>query len=207
MDALKNNSARMLSRTQFVWIAFFLIIPSVLFALQVGNQEFKSSMLLVELSSFNERPTNDPIFNGIKQSQWTSISIQQLNQPAGTVERIEREHKRLGLDGLGFHFLIGNGNGIGDGVTHVGYRWLEQLAAAKPVDAQDWSKGTISICLVGNGDRRPFSDTQIKHLTRLIQRLQIELSIPTDKINLDSTGQFFAEARFLGQIYDIPASP
>ena len=210
MDILKNDTARTLSRTQFVWIAFFVIIPSSLFVLQIGTHDFKSGMLLVGLSSINERPTVDPVFDSIdnyKQSQWQSIVIQQLGQPAGTVERIDREHRLLGLDGLGFHFLIGNGNGLGDGDIHVGYRWLEQLAAAKPLGSTNWNRDTISICLVGNGDRRPFSETQIKHLTRLVQRLQAELSVPVDKITLEATGQFFAEAQFRGQLLDIPVSP
>ena len=210
MDTLKNDSARTLSRTQFVWIAFFVVIPSALFILQIGNQDFKSGMLLVGLSSINERPEVDPVFDGIddrQSSQWKSIVIQQLSQPAGTVERIERDHRQLGLDGLGYHFLIGNGNGLGDGVIHVGYRWLEQLAAAKPLGSTNWNRDSISICLVGNGDRRPFSEIQIKHLTRLVQRLQAELSVPVDQITFESTGQFFAEAQFRGQLLDIPTSP
>jgi len=119
-----------------------------------------------------------------------------------------------GLNGIGYHFVIGNGNGLGDGVIHVGYRWIDQLPAARPTQSLLWEASTISICLVGNGDRRPFSDMQIRHLARLVQRLQQELAIPSERVLLASEitnssvspGQYFAEAQFRGQLLDIPSN-
>ena len=208
MDVLKNDSARMLSRTQFVWIAFFILIPSALFILQIGNHDSQSGLILMRLSDVDERPAKDPVFESIQKeslSQWKTIVIQQLGQPSGTQERVHREHKQLGLDGLGYHFLIGNGNGLGDGFIHVGYRWIEQSPAAKPFNASEMDHQTISICLVGSGDRRPFTAMQLRHVIRLVQRLQVELGIPESNVSLGSTGQFFAEAQFRSQLRDIPS--
>ena len=208
MDVLKNDSARMLSRTQFVWIAFFILIPSALFILQIGNRDTPSGIVLVRLSDVDERPAVDQVFQSVQKeslSQWKTIVIQQLNQPSGTPERVDREHKQLGLDGLGYHFLIGNGNGLGDGFVHIGYRWIEQSPAVKPFNASDMDHQTISICLIGNGDRRPFTEIQLLHVTRLVQRLQVELGIPESRVSLSSTGKHFAEAQFRSQLRDIPA--
>ena len=213
MTTVKNRSARTLSRTQLVWVAFFVFIPSALFILTLINPKNSDSRVINALVAIGERPTEDPIFSQVESlNGWSTIVIKHLGQPSGVISRIERDHKMKGLNGIGYHFVIGNGNGLGDGLIHVGYRWIEQLPAAKPKQSLQWEDSTISICLVGNGDRRPFSDMQIRHLTRLVQRLQQELSIPSDRVLLArevsnssvSPGQYFAEAQFRGQLLDIP---
>jgi len=213
---MKNDSARMLSkRTQIVWAAFFFLIPSVLFLLLLGSDNLQGSVLLTKLAPIEERPQDDPIVTAIdSQEKWTSIVIQHLGQPAGSVESVDRSHRQAGLDGLGYHFLIGNGNGLDDGDIQIGYRWLKQQPAARPlgIDSSRWDSGMISICLVGNGNRRPFTNRQLLHVSRLVQRLQQELSIPSSSVFLaselgsdtSSPGQFFAEAQFKGQLLEIP---
>jgi len=164
---MNQNSARMLSRrTQIVWALFFVSITSALLILQLGEEPLQSGLLLTKLASVDERPEQDPVFSSIDpsmRSKWSSIVIHHLGQPAGTAELVDRIHRKTGSEGLGFHFLIGNGNGLGDGDVHVGYRWLNQSAGAKAVgiDSSQWDDQTISICLVGNGNRRPIHRTTI----------------------------------------------
>lgn len=214
------DSARMLSRrTQIVWALFFVTISSAMLVLQLGSDGIQNGILLTNLSSVEERPSQDPVFSSLEstsQAHWSSIVITHLGQPAGSAQSVDRNHRNAGLDGLGYHFLIGNGNGLGDGNVHVGYRWLRQQASAKPagVDSSWWSDQVISICLVGNGNRRPFTKLQLLYLTHLVQRLQQELSIPTSRIYLESEigsdtsspGEYFAEAQFRSQLLDIPTS-
>lgn len=215
---MKTNSARMVSRrTQIIWVSFFFIIPCALFILQLGSGTVHQGALLTKLSPVDERPEQDIVIASVsEQKEWTTIVIHHLGQPAGSPESLDRAHRNSGLSGLGYHFLIGNGNGLGNGDVHVGYRWLDQTAGAKPigVDSSQWDKGTISICLVGNGNRRPFTELQLVHLSYLVQRLQLELSIPPSHILLareigsdtTSPGKYFAEAQFRGQLLDIPAA-
>ena len=214
---MKRNSARMLSkRTQIVWASFFLVIPCALFTLQLGDDTIRGGILLTKLAPIDERPDQDVIASSIgEQSSWNKIVVHHLGQPAGSPESLERTHKESGLSGLGFHFLIGNGNGFGDGTVHIGYRWLNQLAGAKPIkhDAPLWNDETISICLVGNGNRRPFTEQQLVHLSHLVQRLQLALHIAPNNVYLahelgdqtSSPGTYFAEAKFKSQLLDIPA--
>ena len=215
MTIVKNRSARTLSRTQLVWVAFFVLIPSALFILTLINPKNSDSRVINALVAIGERPVEDPVFSQVESlNDWSTIVIQHLGQPSGVISRIERDHKMKGLNGIGYHFVIGNGNGLGDGVIHVGYRWIDQLPAARPTESLLWEASTISICLVGNGDRRPFSDMQIRHLARLVQRLQQELAIPSERVLLASEitnssvspGQYFAEAQFRGQLLDIPSN-
>jgi hypothetical protein len=172
-------------------------------------------MLLTKLAPIDERPQQDVVLDAIDyQAVWDTIVIHHLGQPAGSPETLDRTHRNSGLSGLGYHFLIGNGNGLGNGDVHVGYRWLNQVAGAKPVgvDSSQWNEGTISICLIGNGNRRPFTEQQLVHLSYLVQRLQLELSIGSDRVLLaqevgspmTSPGKYFADAQFRSQLLDIP---
>jgi hypothetical protein len=213
---MKPNAARMPSkRTQIVWLSFFLVIPCALLILRVGTSNIQSGLLLTTLAPFEERPEVDPVFATLDDdSDWTSVVIHHLEQPAGNLESVDRDHRNAGLRGLGFHFLIGNGNGLGDGDIQIGYRWLNQTPAAKPasISSGNWNSGVVSICLIGNGNRRPFTEQQMQQLSHLVQRLQQELSISANHVFLgrelgtknNSPGEFFAEAQFQSQLLDIP---
>ena len=219
MARLHEESARKLSRrTQNVWVAFFVTIATAMFVLQLGS-DIKHSGLIAILEPNEEWPAEDPLFSSIEKADgavWTSIVVHHLGQPAGTVEEVDRNHRNNGLEGLGYHFLIGNGNGIEDGSIHLGYRWLNQSPCARLTSADPslWNSGVISICLVGNGNRRPFSDLQLEQLSLLVQRLQLKLSIPAEQVllaneidvNSQSPGRYFAEAQFRSQLRDIPVS-
>ena len=219
MARINEESARKLSkRTQNVWVAFFVTIASAMFVLQISSKPNKTGLMAM-LVSIEERPTEDPLFSSIEKADgavWSSIMIHHLGQPTGTVEEIHRNHQNSGLEGLGYHFVIGNGYGIDDGLIHLGYRWLNQTPCARLASADPalWNSGVISVCLVGNGNRRPFSELQLVQLSRLVQRLQLGLSIPVEKILLaneidngsQSPGRYFAEAQFRSQLRDIPVS-
>jgi hypothetical protein len=209
-------------RTQVVWGSFFIVMSAMLVLLQVGGGDIQGGVLLTNISSLTERPAVDPVFSGntpVESSNWSGIVIQHLGEPAGSVESVHRAHIAGGLEGIGFHFIIGNGNGLGDGAVHVSERWLNQTRSARPVSIspENWDKNVITICLVGNGNRRPFTERQILYLSRLVQRLQNELSIEETRVRLasnfestanmpSSPGKFFAEAMFRSQLLDIASS-
>lgn len=145
--------------------------------------------------------TSEPI----TESRWDSIVIVHSGSPAGSAADIAGEHRGLGYDGLGFHFVIGNGTRMGDGEIHVGYRWIDQRDGADLAGVSDGftSSGVIEICLVGDGDRRPFTDQQLHRLAQVVSALAEKLEIPTDQIHLHkdlagttSPGQFFPQAEF-----------
>ena len=47
-----------------------------------------------------------------------------------------------------------------------------------------YNQHAIAICLVGNGNRRPFSERQTSQLISLVRRLQRELGIPPSAVRL-----------------------
>ena len=84
----------------------------------------------------------------------------------------DKEHKAKGWDGIGYHFVIGNGTLTGDGKIEVTPRWPVQKwgAHAKTLDNKYNQQG-IGICLVGNFDTGRPSDAQLKSLTTLVAYL------------------------------------
>jgi N-acetyl-anhydromuramyl-L-alanine amidase AmpD len=206
-------------RTRIVWGSFVLAMTAVTGLLAVGDTEGPGGFIATNLGSLGASPaagettSSDPVFRitaPLDRDRWRGIVIHHLGTPAGDADSIHRQHLSYGYQGLGYHFLIGNGNGLGDGVVHVGYRWNQQLPGAHAVgpDSEHHNLHSIGICLVGNGDRRPFTDRQIRSLTVLVQRLQREIGLPEDRVFLHrdvapevgSPGRYFPEARLRSQV-------
>jgi len=72
--------------------------------------------------------------------------------------------------------------------VYLGFRWRDQLPGAHAAGADgDWyNHHSISICLVGDGDRRPFTPAQLRELTELTQSLCRRLGIPENRVLLHS---------------------
>lgn len=145
----------------------------------------------------------------VDRARWTSIVIHHSGSTAGTPASIEASHRAMNLNGLGYHFVIGNGRGIDDGEVHVGYRWLDQLPGAHVggPNGPKLNQSSIGICLVGDGTRKPFSAAQIQRLAELVASLSRDLGIPQDRIVLHSDvaptedpGRFFPKAAFREQL-------
>lgn len=148
------------------------------------------------ISIFNTRA---PLESG----RWKGIVIHDSGSSTGSSATIAAEHEARGLLGLGHDFVIGNGRGADDGELYVGYRWLDQLPGAHAAgpDQDYYNRNYIGICLVGNGDRKSFTDAQMTRLVELVRALTAELGIPTENVILHrdiaattSPGRFFSEA-------------
>ena len=210
----KSSLTKPSKRTQIVWVTFLTAITAVTSLLAMQSPQRASGFLLTNIETVGTQSADvDPIFNiaqPLDSQRWTGIVIHHSGEPAGDADSITRKHLALGYQGMGYHFLIGNGNGLGDGVIHVGYRWNEQLPGAhvSGSNGDQHNQRSIAICVVGNGDRRPFTDRQIAQLANLVQRLQAQLNIPSKNVHLhrdlfgqtSSPGSFFAAARFHEQL-------
>jgi hypothetical protein len=146
----------------------------------------------------------------IQPGRWQAIVIHHSATAAGTVDEITRQHEAWGLPSLGYHFVIGNGNGEPDGSLAIGPRWHAQDSGAHVAaratgatpDAAWFNQNAIGICLVGNGERREFTDAQMKALVALVKDLQQTCGIPdsavvlhSDLVEVASPGRFFPRAQ------------
>jgi len=146
----------------------------------------------------------------LKRDQWLEIIIEDTGSQHGSVEGLARNAQTRGLKGLGDHFIIGNGNGMGDGDLHMSYRWNTQMSATgnNPADSASESR-VIRICVVGNVRNRPFTDRQLERLAALVAGLQEEFRIPSSRIRFagplldaESGGEHFDQRAFARLLAD-----
>lgn len=145
----------------------------------------------------------------LAKGTWKSIVIHHSGSGVGSPASIAAEHQAAGYRGLGHHFIIGNGNGWDDGGLYIAYRWLDQLpgAHAGGPNGQFHNLHSISICLVGDGNRRTFTRAQLRTLTAVVDALCARLEIPRDRVFLhsdiaptDDPGRLFPIEAFRGEL-------
>ncbi len=172
-----------------MWLSFLASTAMVVGLLALGDRRAGPGFPAAKASLLGGQPTRDPIFRttaALDRPKWKAILIHHTGEPAGDAESVRRRHQELGYQQMGYHFLIGNGNGMGDGAIHVGERWVQQVPGWHAVGPQAdfYNRSAIAICLVGNGDRRPFTDRQMTQLVSLVRTLQRELGIPASAVRL-----------------------
>ena len=117
---------------------------------------------------------------------WRAIIIHHSASEGGNLAEIDRWHKQRGWDGVGYHFVIDNGDGATDGRIEVGFRWRQQREGAhcrpRPDDDNYWNEHAIGICLVGDFDKKSPSPAQYDALARLVRFLQKRYDIPPSQI-------------------------
>ncbi len=215
----KRSAPSGLSRVQVVWGALVLAMTAVGGSLWMldGNRDLGlDGIRLPSLVAPDMTSSIDRIFEtraSTDNAPWQAIVIHHTASTYGTAESIEKEHKGMGLSGLGYHFVVGNGSGAGDGEVHVGYRWLDQLPGAHTAGQYgDWyNRNAIGICLVGDGDREEFTGAQMARLVQAVRALQREFGIPARNVILHrdvaqttSPGQYFPVAAFQEQLLSVP---
>lgn len=102
-------------------------------------------------------------------SGWRTITVHHSATAVGNAGAFDRTHRRRGMGGLFYHFVIGNGRGAGDGEVEVGWRWKRQRCANRPQD--------IQICLVGNFNYQHPTPAQLSSLLELIRVLRKQYNI------------------------------
>ena len=114
---------------------------------------------------------------------WKWIVIHHSASPTGSAAIFDREHKAKGWDGVGYHFVIGNGTNSGNGQVEVTARWPIQKwgAHAKTPDNRFNDYG-IGICLVGNFEIERPTAAQMASLEKLVAFLMQRYNIPPERV-------------------------
>lgn len=109
-------------------------------------------------------------------TRWSHIYIHHSRTNAGSAMSLSQANS-----GLADHFVIGNGEGCGDGEIQVGQRWNQQLSAGQFTEAEI-DPACISICVIGDFDHSLPTSAQMRHLTLLVNTLQSRLKIPSNRV-------------------------
>ena len=226
-----SNEIRTTRRRFTVWASFVGGMTAVAGILLAGDRGAPTVDAAVSATVVGFSPVSDASLILPRDAQpipgqWQAIVIHHSATPAGDSVTLNRQHTASGLAGLGYHFVIGNGQGLGDGLVEVGYRWNRQLAGAHVAsasatesrngldrsslstsDADQYNRHSIGICMIGNGNRREFTDRQSHELITIVRALQAQFGIPgaavylhSDLSKVSSPGKFFPTAEFEAQI-------
>lgn len=187
------ETARVTARTKTVWVALaasMTLVGGLLVALTespaIGAGSGRTLSPLTTTASISPL---EPIFRTrapLEADRWGWIVIDHSGSPLGGAGEIDAAHRAMGLTGLAHHFVIGNGTGMGDGEIHVGYRWLDQLPGAHVAGPKgdELNPSAIGVCLIGDGDRRGFTDEQLRRAAQLVAEIASREGIPADRIVL-----------------------
>ena len=121
--------------------------------------------------------------NKFKIRPWKYVVIHHSATDSGDAASIGEYHKdkKGWVNGLGYHFLIGNGTDSGDGQIEAGNRWDDQIDGAHAGNDK-YNKYGVGICLVGNFENDYPTSSQISSLTYLINYLQERCNIPKNEV-------------------------
>jgi N-acetylmuramoyl-L-alanine amidase len=103
---------------------------------------------------------------------WKWIVIHHSASPTGSMAIFDKEHRAKGWDGVGYHFVIGNGTNSGDGQVEVTPRWpIQKWGAHAKTPDNRYNEYGIGICLVGNFDNSRPTAKQMQSLDKLVAYL------------------------------------
>lgn len=109
----------------------------------------------------------------VRRERWRYIVIHNSGTRQGNARVFDHYHRRVRRmpNGMAYQFVIGNGNGSGNGRIEVGGRWMNQLAGGHC--ASDYLNNiAIGICLVGDFNRDNPTKAQLASLEELINYLR-----------------------------------
>ncbi len=121
-------------------------------------------------------------------ARWQAIVIHHSESPSGKPATLDAAARANGLKELGYHFVVGNGNGMADGELFVARRWRDQAPGAHVAGPNGpwFNEHAIGICLVGDGDRGSVSPAQLERLEELTASLCRRFGIPRERVYLHS---------------------
>jgi murein DD-endopeptidase MepM/ murein hydrolase activator NlpD len=119
----------------------------------------------------------------VTPGRWKYIVIHHSGVDTGNLKSIDRYHReqRHMEHGLAYHFLIGNGSGMGDGEIAIGQRWKDQLDGGH-LASEAQNKIALGICLIGNFEEHGPSEKQLRSLDNLIRALMVRCGLTPSSV-------------------------
>ena len=112
----------------------------------------------------------------VRRGRWKYIIVHNSGTRVGNARIFDIYHRRVRhmVNGMAYHFVIGNGHDSGDGEIEVGHRWIAQINGGHV--ASDYLNDiSLGICLVGDYNRDVPTKRQIGALNELISYLRLRV--------------------------------
>lgn len=184
------------------WLALCTLVPGGCLAVggsarvapaRISNSDLvqaqETFLLTKPIAETIERPSalTAELSPEVAARKWETIVLHHSATEGATVAAIDAAHrerkdaKGTPWLGIGYHFVVGDGDGMADGLVEPTFRWRDQLHGAHSGDRKHNDTG-IGICLVGNFDDHPPSQRQIAATKKLIADLQTTYSIESANV-------------------------
>lgn len=146
--------------------------------------------------------------------RWRYIVIHHSGGAYGDIDLLRRVHRERqpndSIDEIPYHFLIGNGNGLGLGELVETERWRLHLWGSH-VSGRNLDRNLrgIGICLIGNFESTDVPEAQLQAALALTRRLMRRFHIPPERVTFHGRtpgemtacpGRNFPSRRFLDAI-------
>ena len=163
------------------------LTSGVLLVLEPGPVAPVAGVTLQSIDRQAQGSPADRLFDIPEPRDWEGIVIHDAGAERGSAATIARQHRELGKDGLGYHFVVNNGSLKADGLIEIGYRWRRQEAGAYLAGdgSKRFNERFIGISLIGDGDARSFTKDQMRELVWLVNELQQRFNLPRRKVFVD----------------------
>jgi len=114
----------------------------------------------------------------VQPGTWKHLVIHHSATNEGSGKGMDRYHReeRHMENGLAYHFVIGNGNGMRDGEIFVGARWSKQLPGGH-LAIEALNQVSLGICLVGDFEKKAPTRRQLDSLEALIRALEAKTGL------------------------------
>ncbi|MFO1020612.1 MAG: peptidoglycan recognition family protein [Planctomycetales bacterium] len=123
------------------------------------------------------------------EREWKYIVLHHTAAEKGSVDSIHQAHlarkdsKGKSWLGIGYHFVIGNGNGMPDGEIEPTFRWVQQLQGAHAgASDPEYNQKGIGVVLVGNFEKTPPTSKQMIAVKKLVKNLANTYHVPSKNI-------------------------
>ncbi len=119
----------------------------------------------------------------VKSGVWRHVVVHHSGTRVGSAAGMDRYHREeRGMEnGLAYHFVIGNGNGMGDGEIALGSRWRNQIQGGH-LSSLALNRISIGICLVGDFEKNRPTRRQMEQLQALVHFLMETVNIPPERV-------------------------
>jgi N-acetylmuramoyl-L-alanine amidase len=120
--------------------------------------------------------------------RWKYIVIHHSAGDYGNIDFLRKVHQQRQandpINAIPYHFIIGNGHGLGDGEIASGIRrkyhlWGAHVSARNP----DHNLRGLGICLIGNFEKDIVSEKQYVSAVSLTRRLMAEYAVRPENVN------------------------
>jgi len=160
-----------LSRNSYVYTGQRLTIPAKFAAQRPASSTDAAAQNIARRalpSSIQRAIDKAPVRAG----RWQYIVIHHSDVDTGTVKGMDKYHREVRHmeNGLAYHFVIGNGSGMGDGEIAVCRRWIGQLDGGH-LASNGQNQVAIGICLVGNFDEHRPTTREMESVRALVEAL------------------------------------